>query len=306
MSSLSYQPDVDATSPQSSLIQAIEKHWQPSKQPLMELTPYSPRPQAVSDESLTVTQNIRSQSSPRKFWNFKRSWSFKERWYAFVRGLGLALYWILRVFWYILCGIGIVALVWLVGNGILRAAHLPGYTSNAVAASVGAVGAIFAGMIVGTVLSCLPCSDSEDPPWYIKVVATVLTATLAGVLGFKILDKHIDMKGLDLLHATRAGALGGTIMGPGAIIVLPLVIGLILSPLLIVVMAGGEWIYAKSTENWGPNSHSYCYCVCYGSRGDPEIEAEVERIQNMERRHRYERSTMFDNSYHDHFAITRY
>ncbi|RXW16761.1 hypothetical protein EST38_g9091 [Candolleomyces aberdarensis] len=316
MSSPSHQPDVDATSPQSSLIQAIEKHWQPSKQPLMELTPYSPRPLAVSDQSITITQNARSQSSPRKVWNFKRGW------YSFVRGLDLVFSSILGVFVCILCGIGIVTLaciflsftfafaaangaIWmLVGNGILRVAHLPGYTTDSVAASVGAVGAIFAAMIIAATFSCLPGSNDEEPPWYIRIAATVLSGTLAGVVGFKILEKRIDMKGLDLLHATRAGALGGTIMGPGAMILMPVVVAIILSPLLLVLMAGGEWFYAKSTESWGPNSHSYCYCFCYGSCGDPEIEEEVQRIRDIEHRHKFATSA-FDNPY-DYSAINRY
>ncbi|KAJ2933346.1 hypothetical protein H1R20_g3761, partial [Candolleomyces eurysporus] len=307
------QPDVDATPPpQSPLAQVIEK--QPSKETPMELAPYSSQTQAASDETTAVTQNARSQSSPWKVWNFKR------RWYTFIRGLGLGLYWIFRVLLFLLCGIGIVSLaciflgisyafaaangaIWmLAGNGILRAAHLPGYTTNSVAASVGAVGAIFAVMIVAVAISCLPCSNSEDQPWYIRIAGTVLSGTLAGVLGFKILEKHIDMKGLDLVHATRAGALGGAIIGPGAIILIPLVVGFILAPLFIVLMAGGEWFYAKSTENWEPNSHSYSYCLCYGHCGDPEIEEEVERIRNIERRH----NSTFDNPYDNQMAMTRF
>jgi hypothetical protein len=188
----------------------------------------------------------------------------------------------------------------LAGNGILRAAHLPGYTTNAVAASVGAVGAIVAIMIVSIAFSCV--SNSEEQPWYISMAATVLSSTLTGVLGFKILQKHIDMKGLDLIHATRAGALGGAILGPGAIIVIPLVLGVILMPLYLVLMAGGQWIYSKSTENWGPNSHSYSYCLCYGHCGDPEIEAEVERIRDIERRHK----SMFDNPYDNQMTMSRF
>lgn len=156
-------------------------------------------------------------------------------------------------------------------------------------------------MVVGVALSCVS-NDSNEQPWYITVPGTVLSGTLAGVLGFKILEKHIDMKGLDLVHATRAGALGGTIMGPGAIILTPVIVGVILAPLFLVLMAGGEWIYSKSTENWGPNSHSYAYCLCYGHCGDPEIEEEVERIRAIERRHR----SMFDDPYDNHFAMSRF
>lgn len=86
-------PDLSSNS-NTQLSQVVEK--QPAKEAPMELTPYSPHPQGES---------TRSQSSPRK-----NVW--KIRWFKFIRGLGLILYWIARIFVFILCGIGILALAW--------------------------------------------------------------------------------------------------------------------------------------------------------------------------------------------------
>ena len=165
--------------------------------------------------------------------------------------------------------------------------------SHAKAATVGAVGGILAAMIVGVVVSFIPrrSSNGQPPqhPWYVQVTSTVLGGTLSGAIGSAILLRNgHDLKGLDTLHAARAGAVGGAIFGPGAIILLPvliIVIGLILSPLWIAMSMGFKFVYSKSRESWTENSYRYSGCHCWGTCGeeDPEIQSEILRIQERQR-----------------------
>ena len=188
----------------------------------------------------------------------------------------------------------LILLVRLIGNGILRSAHLSHYTTNRVAAIIGAVGSLVAAPVIGTPLNCVTGNQQDEngrPSLWISYITTLLFGTLSGTLGAAILKhNHFDLQGTDVLHATRAGALGGAIMGPGAIFLLPLVflaIGIILSPLWIAMMFGVEWIYKKSSESWTDNSHSYSICYCVGTCGDdPEINAEMDHINAIQRRHR--------------------
>jgi hypothetical protein len=182
----------------------------------------------------------------------------------------------------------------LIGNGILRAAHLSHYTTNRVAAIIGAVGSLVAAPVIGIPLNCVTGNQQDEngrPSSWISYITTLLLGTLSGTLGAAILKhNYFNLEGTDVLHATRAGALGGAILGPGAIFLLPLVflaIGIILSPLWIAMMFGVEWIYTKSSESWTDNSHSYSICYCVGTCGDdPEINAEMDHINAIQRRHR--------------------
>jgi len=174
----------------------------------------------------------------------------------------------------------------LIGNGILRAAHLSHYTTNRVAAIVGAAGNLVATPVIAFAINCV-IGDQRDengrPPSWISYITTLLLGTLSGTLGGAILKhNHFDLEGTDVLHATRAGALGGAIWGPGAIVIIPLLIlasGIILSPLWIAVKFGVEWIYIKSSESWTDDSYSYSLCYCVGTSGDDsEINAEIDDI----------------------------
>ncbi|KAF6751066.1 hypothetical protein DFP72DRAFT_498158 [Ephemerocybe angulata] len=188
------------------------------------------------------------------------------------------------------------AIFMLIGNAILRAAHLPGYTGNPEAAAVGAVGGIFAVICIGIVFSsCVPQTEmTEQGPqhaWYFRMAATVLAGTVTGPIGCSIMRRHMDLKGLDVLHATRAGAVGGAVMGVGNIVIFPillLAIGILLTPLWIAMAMGLEFIVNKSNETWGENSHSYSHCYCYGSCGEPdeEMQEEIQEIRALEERHR--------------------
>ncbi|KAF8159298.1 hypothetical protein B0H34DRAFT_806959 [Crassisporium funariophilum] len=182
------------------------------------------------------------------------------------------------------------AIMMLIGNGILHAARLPHYTDNASAAYIGAVGILIASLIVALVMQCVPSctvynqrTGEQEPAWYVTMTTTLVASTLAGTIGCAILlHNKVDIGGIDVLHATRAGALGGAILGPGSIITTPLIgaaVMIILSPLWLAVQMGVQWVSVRSNETWSDRYHSYSYCYCYGSRGDdPEINAELTRI----------------------------
>ncbi|KAH6902561.1 hypothetical protein BKA70DRAFT_639415 [Coprinopsis sp. MPI-PUGE-AT-0042] len=187
------------------------------------------------------------------------------------------------------------ALLVVVGNAVMYKAggEASGYTSeHSKAAAIGAVGGILATMIVGVVTSFIPRKsvNGQQPqhPWYIQVASTVLGGTLSGAIGSAILIRNnVDLAGLDILHATRAGAVGGAIFGPGAIILLPLiiiVIGIILAPLWLAMSLGLEFVYSKSRESWTENSYRYSGCHCWGTcgDGDPEIQSEILRLQQRQ------------------------
>lgn len=168
----------------------------------------------------------------------------------------------------------------LIGNGILRAAHLAHYTNNASAAAIGATGAIVASLSIGIFMQCIPKDENDQPPWFISMFVNVLVSTLTGTIGSAILIRHhVDLGPIDILHATRAGALGGAILGPGMILIVPLFFGVILSPLWLAMAMGLRWIYAKSSESWDGRTHKYSYCYTYGTCGDdPEIEEELAQL----------------------------
>lgn len=185
----------------------------------------------------------------------------------------------------------------LIGNGILRAAHLAHYTTNACAAQIGAVGGAIGTVCLGLATSCInpsngdPNSEPRYPLW-VSMIFTVVLGTISGPIGYSVLnDRHVDLKGIDVLHATRAGVLGGVILaGPGALLIGPvmvLVFGTILSPLWIAMLFGVEWAFARSSETITSNSHSYSMCYCVGTCGrDPEVVNQIEEMNNIESRHR--------------------
>ncbi|CAA7262104.1 unnamed protein product [Cyclocybe aegerita] len=201
------------------------------------------------------------------------------------------------------------ALVMFVGNAILRAAHLEHYTRAALAAAVGATGAPIAVIIIGIVLQCLPrqLTESSQPPrqhiydeyagqneqaqlpWYTTFCTTIVANTLSGTIGSAILlHNHVDLEGMDVLHATRAGATGGAVMAAAMIFVGPVitvVLGILLSPLWIAMLMGLKWVYVRSNETWTDQSYSYSACQCYGTcGGDSEVDYEIQTLQQNRRR----------------------
>ncbi|KAH9474437.1 hypothetical protein JR316_0012896 [Psilocybe cubensis] len=142
------------------------------------------------------------------------------------------------------------AVAMLIGNGILRAAHLAHYTNNASAAAIGATGAVIAALALGLLLQFFQKPNEERPtPWYVTMCTTVVVHTLSGAIGTSILQRHhVDLGGIDVLHATRAGALGGAILGPGSILLVPVILaglGIILSPLWLAMTMGLRWEFHR-------------------------------------------------------------
>jgi len=202
-----------------------------------------------------------------------------------------------------------------IGNAILNKAHVPGYTSNANAAAIGATGALIAVLIVGTFLSCftscfpslatpqesdnydLPFMGAEQQqqqqqqqpsaPWYIRFSVSLLTFTLGGVLGWAILrHNHVNLGSIDATHVARAAALGSALLSVGAVFLGPILfagIGIILSPLWVAMAMGLKWIHISSNEsweqrgNWTITKSSHCYCYGFCER-DEEIDAELAKI----------------------------
>ncbi|KAF8803188.1 hypothetical protein BYT27DRAFT_7260495 [Phlegmacium glaucopus] len=134
----------------------------------------------------------------------------------------------------------------LLGNSILRATHHAHYTSNAFAAYIGVT---------------YNEQKEENVPWYFRICASLLFSTLSGTVGCAILlHNHVDLGGIDVLHATRAGALGGAILAPGLIFVVPLVSSLtfkfIFWPLWIAISSGTQWLWRGLSESWTNKGYS--------------------------------------------------
>lgn len=173
------------------------------------------------------------------------------------------------------------AIVMLTGNGILRAAHLAHYTNNASAAAIGATGGIIASILVGIPLQYKPCKDGHgDTPWLLSLCASIVTSTLTGTIGSAILlHSHVDLGPIDVLHATRAGAVGGAVFGPGMILFVPMFFAMLFGLLATVwlgMMEGLAWVSARSSETWdGRTYKAFYYCgTCGKDMGtNEEIEA---------------------------------
>ncbi|KAF4613220.1 hypothetical protein D9613_010959 [Agrocybe pediades] len=124
----------------------------------------------------------------------------------------------------------------LIGNGILRVSLLSHYTTNKFAATIGAIGGSITCLpllLLSALSNKKPKITLHDLPW-LMLFGCALGALL-GTLGCAILEKHVhDLPGgIDVLHAARAGAVGGTIMVPANILgfrfLLVLVAGVLLS-----------------------------------------------------------------------------
>ncbi|KDR76994.1 hypothetical protein GALMADRAFT_246177 [Galerina marginata CBS 339.88] len=173
------------------------------------------------------------------------------------------------------------AIFMLIGNAILRA-HLAHYTSNASAAAIGATGGVLASIIVGIATSCIPLEEGHPALRFMAIPATVLVSTVTGAIGSSILlSRHVDL-GIDVLHATRAGALGGTIVSLGSPLLVPVIaiaVAILFSPLWAAMAMGLRWVHVRSSESWDGRTHRSSSCYCYGTCGDdPEIEEELAQI----------------------------
>lgn len=177
-----------------------------------------------------------------------------------------------------------------IGNTILRAAHLAHYAEPDKAATIGAVGAVLSTLCIGAAFFWLPRDEQSRPPKLIAIPLVVLAMTLAGVIGTSLLQKHgVDLGDTDVLHGARAGALGGAIIAPFMVTIGPMLfvaLGVLLTPLWIAMAAGLKWAWGRSNATWNGRWSSSSYCYVYGRCGaDPEIDAEVEQFEAFAARH---------------------
>lgn len=93
----------------------------------------------------------------------------------------------------------------------------------------------------------------KQPSPVVQLASSVVIGTLSGTIGSAILLRcHVDLHGFDVLHATRAGAVGGAIMTLAAIIAIPILFGTlvcIFPMMLVTLMASFEWMQAKHEED---------------------------------------------------------
>ena len=162
----------------------------------------------------------------------------------------------------------------MLGNHILRIAHLSHYTSNIWACRIGAIGGPIAA-IAPTVFNIFQsflflCG----PEWagiiqILNLFITVALGAATGAIGCSILIKHdAQLPGdIDVLHAARAGALGAAIFGPGQLIWLLLiqwsVVGALTLPLLLKI----EYAFVRTTETISEGTTSVYSFLCVATRG---------------------------------------
>ncbi|KAJ2915719.1 hypothetical protein MD484_g4685, partial [Candolleomyces efflorescens] len=151
------------------------------------------------------------------------------------------------------------AILVVIGNAVLRRAGHSGYVDDKTAAAVGATGGTLATLCFGifSFIFSKPRINGlsfEEPPVLIQLVSSVVIGTLSGTFGsLVLLHGHVDLHGLDVLHATRAGAVGGAIMTLAALVVIPIIFATfvcILPMMVITLMASIEWLQAKYDEDW--------------------------------------------------------
>ncbi|KIM41329.1 hypothetical protein M413DRAFT_146544 [Hebeloma cylindrosporum] len=170
------------------------------------------------------------------------------------------------------------AIILVIGNGILRAAYLDHYTSNGWAAAIGAAGACITAFID-------MLTSEHRQHWFIAIPFNLLLYTLYGSIGAFILPyNHIERGGIDVLHATKASALGAVV----SFFVGPLLMTVVLYPFLWAIkLMDLNWVSARSSESW--DGIIYRRSMTYGyvsSGGDPEVDQEIEAIRQAEARQR--------------------
>jgi len=171
----------------------------------------------------------------------------------------------------------------MVGNTVLRKAHISGYTTNAHAAAIGATGTCTS-VLMGSLASCMfPSGDGQQQRALrsLKSLYTVLVYTLAGILGCAILRHyHVDIGGIDIPHSAGAGTLGGVILSIGLAFAEPVVATvylIILSPFFLATIIGFQWVYVRSNSIWEQRGGGY---YGYGEGADAQLahlEQEIRR-----------------------------
>ncbi|TDL27134.1 hypothetical protein BD410DRAFT_783325 [Rickenella mellea] len=157
----------------------------------------------------------------------------------------------------------------ILGNHILRIAHLSHYTSNIWACRIGAIGGPIAA-IAFSVLNVIQCGpEMAGIIQILNLFISVALGAATGAIGCSILIKHhVELPGdIDVLHAARAGALGAAILGPGLLIATILiqstVIGVLMLPLLLKI----EYAFVRTRETITEGTTSVYSCLCVATRG---------------------------------------
>ncbi|KDR76996.1 hypothetical protein GALMADRAFT_155688 [Galerina marginata CBS 339.88] len=110
------------------------------------------------------------------------------------------------------------AAVVFIGNAIFRTVDPSHYTDNTSALAIGAAGGWLSSLLGALITSGIPIAaikadKNHERPWFISAFIHFLCAILAGATGGEILALyHVDVGGIDTLHAAFAGALGGAIL----------------------------------------------------------------------------------------------
>lgn len=148
---------------------------------------------------------------------------------------------------------------------MLRKAGHSGYTDDRSAAMVGAAGGVLSTLLFGLFSALLsePTSSSmsslENPPVIVQLASSVVIGTLTGTIGSSILVySGVDIGGLDVIHATRAGAVGGAIMTLAALILIPIVLGMLVCLLpmtMLVAVTWMQWLQERYEEDWNKFRH---------------------------------------------------
>ncbi|KAF5313381.1 hypothetical protein D9611_008620 [Ephemerocybe angulata] len=154
---------------------------------------------------------------------------------------------------------GFGAILVYTGNAVLRETGHPGYTDDQTAASVGATGGIMATACFGLFTSLLsePRTTGaviQSPPVLIQLSSSVVIGTLSGTIGSAVLlHKHVDLGGFDILHATRAGALGGAILTLATLVFVPVMVAtfICIFPTMFIAFATCvQWLQDRYDEDW--------------------------------------------------------
>ncbi|TDL27123.1 hypothetical protein BD410DRAFT_836195 [Rickenella mellea] len=162
---------------------------------------------------------------------------------------------------------GVINMV--LGNHILRIAHLSHYTSDIWACRIGAIGAPLVAMTCHIVIQYSPESEWAGVLHILNLCISVALGATTGVIGCFVLIKHkVELPGdMDVLHAARAGALGAAIMGPGILVATFLigstVIGVLMLPLLLRI----EYAFVRVRESVTEGTTSVYSCLCVATRG---------------------------------------
>ncbi|TFK32283.1 hypothetical protein BDQ12DRAFT_739508 [Crucibulum laeve] len=121
----------------------------------------------------------------------------------------------------------------LTGNAILREAGHSDYTTDIIAALIGAVGGVFAGVCCSTIRCLFICSSKK---WFIYIrdaVSGFVFSIISGVIGFAILTvAGHALGGINVQRCIAASVVGGLLLAVVCTVLIPIL------TLLIMLLIG--------------------------------------------------------------------